>query len=86
VVCRQEAVPAGTQAEVGWRCLRVAGAMPFTLVGVLASLTGPLAAAGVGFFAVSTFDTDHLLVMEAEFPAAVAALRGAGHSVEGVLS
>ena len=85
VVCRQEMVPAGTQAEVGWRCLRVAGAMPFTLVGVLASLTGPVAAAGVGVFVVSTFDTDYLFVKEAEFQAAVAALRGAGHSVEGVL-
>lgn len=85
VVCRQEVVPSGTQAEVGWRCLRVAGAMPFTLVGVLASLTGPVAAAGVGVFAVSTFDTDYLLVQEAGFRAAVAALRGAGHSVDGVL-
>lgn len=83
VVCRQEVVPPGTQAETGWRCLRVAGAMPFTLVGVLASLTAPVAKAGVGVFAVSTFDTDYLLVKEAEFPAAVAALRGAGHSVEG---
>ncbi len=85
VVCRQEMVPSGTQAEVGWRCLRVAGAMPFTLVGVLASLTGPVAAAGVGVFAVSTFDTDYLFVKEAEFQTAVAALRRAGHSVEGVL-
>ncbi len=85
VVCRQETVPAGTQAEAGWRCLRVAGAMPFTLVGVLASLTGPVAAAGVGVFVVSTFDTDYLFFKEAEFRAAVAALRGAGHSVEGVL-
>jgi hypothetical protein len=56
--------------------------MPFTLVGVLASLTAPIAKAGVGVFAVSTFDTDYLLVKEAEFPAAVAALRGAGHRVE----
>ena len=85
VVCRQEVVPTGTHAEVGWRCLRVAGTMPFTLVGVLASLTTPVAAAGVGVFAVSTFDTDYLLVKEAEFPTAVAALRRAGHSVEGVL-
>jgi hypothetical protein len=85
VVCRQELVPAGTQAEVGWRCLRVAGAMPFTLVGVLSSLTVPVASAGVGVFAVSTFDTDYLFVKEADFPAAVDALRGAGHSVEGVL-
>src|SRR5947209_1150665 len=85
VVCRQEMVPSGTQAEVGWRCLRVAGAMPFTLVGVLASLTGPVAAAGVGVFVVSTFDTDYLFFKEAEFQEAVAALRGAGHSVEGIL-
>ena len=85
VVCRQESVPTGTDAEVGWRCLRVAGAMPFTLVGVLASLTGPVAAAGVGVFAVSTFDTDYLFVKDAEFRTAVAALRRAGHTVEGEL-
>src|SRR5947209_8800741 len=84
VVCRQEAVPSGTLAEVGWRCLRVAGAMPFTLTGVLASLTGPVAAAGVGVFVVSTFDTDYLFVKEAEFATAVVALRRAGHLVEGV--
>ena len=84
VVCRQEMVPSGTLAEVGWRCLRVAGAMPFTLVGVLASLTRPVAAAGVGIFVVSTFDTDYLFVKEAEVRVAVAALRRAGHLVEGV--
>lgn len=83
VVCRQEAVPTGTHAEVGWRCLRVAGAMPFTVVGVLASLTAPIAKAGVGVFAFSTFDTDYLLVKEADFPVAVDALRAAGHGVEG---
>jgi nitrilase len=85
VVCRQEIVPSGTHAEVGWRCLRVAGTMPFTLVGVLASLTRPVAAAGVGLFAVSTFDTDYLFIKEAEFKTAVAALRRAGHSVEEIL-
>ena len=56
--------------------------MPFTLVGVLASLTKPIAAAGVSVFAVSTFDTDYLLVKSEQFPEAVAALTGAGHSVE----
>ena len=82
VVCRQDAVPEGVVCERGWRCLRVAGAMPFTLVGVLASLTMPLARAGVGVYAVSTFDTDYLLVKDADFPKAVAALRAAGHVVE----
>ena len=78
----QELVPAGTHAEVGWRCLRVAGAMPFTLVGVLASLTVPMARAGVGVFAVSTFDTDYLLVKADDVRKAVAALRAAGHEVD----
>jgi nitrilase len=82
VVCRQEAVPTGTRAEVGWRCMRVAGSMPFTLVGVLASLTTPIARVGVGVFAFSTFDTDYLLVKEADFSRAVVALRAAGHPVE----
>lgn len=81
VVCRQELVPEGTECEGGWRGLRVAGAMPFTLVGVLAALTTPVARAGVGVFAFSTFDTDYLLVQEADFPLAIAALRAAGHTV-----
>src|SRR6185312_269411 len=66
VVCRQEAVPAGAHGETDWRCLRVAGTMPFTQVGVLASLTAPVARAGVGVFAFSTFDTDYLLVKGAD--------------------
>jgi hypothetical protein len=54
VVCRQDAVPEGVLSEQGWRCLRVAGAMPFSVVGVLASLTAPLAEAGFSVFAIST--------------------------------
>jgi len=88
VVCRQEAVPEGVVCERDWRCLRVAGSMPFTLVGVLASLTTPVAKAGVGVFAFSTFDTDYLLVKAGEMTKAVAALRAAGHLVdaEGVVA
>ena len=82
VVCRRELVPEGTHCESGWRCVRVAGAMPFTQVGVLASLTAPIARAGVGVFAISTFDTDYLLAKAERFPEAVAALRAAGHRVE----
>jgi nitrilase len=86
VVCPQDVVPTGVTCELGWRCLRVAGAMPFTLVGVPASLTAPVARAGVGVFAFSTFDTDYLLVKAGDFPTAVAALRAVGHTVEDVLS
>ena len=48
--------------------------MPFSVVGVLASLAAPLAEAGISVFAVSTFDTDYLLVKEADFEKAVAVL------------
>jgi hypothetical protein len=83
VVCPEAAVPEGVRCERGWRRLRVAGTVPFSAVGVLASLAGPLAAAGVSLFAVSTFDTDYLLVKGDHLERAVGALRGAGHLVSG---
>jgi hypothetical protein len=83
VVCPEGVVPEGTRCERGWRCLRVAGTLDFSLVGVLASLTAPLAEAGVGVFAVSTFDTDYLLVRGADLGRSAEALRAAGHSVQG---
>jgi GNAT superfamily N-acetyltransferase len=81
IICSQDAVPDGVQCERAWRCLRVAGAMPFTAVGVLASLTAPLAEAGISVFAISTFDTDYLLVKEKDLAAAIEALRGQGYGV-----
>jgi len=62
VVCGAEAVPDGVRCESGWRCLRVAGTLDFSLVGVLSSLLKPLADAGVGVFVLGTFDTDYLLI------------------------
>jgi hypothetical protein len=82
IVCRQDAVPEGINCERGWRCLRVAVAMPFSVVGVLASLTAPLAEAGISVFAISTFDTDYLLVKEKDLGRSVKALRGQGHNVQ----
>jgi hypothetical protein len=59
VVCLQSLVPKGFQCEGGWRCLRVAGKMDFSEVGILASLVTPLADAGISISAISTFDTDY---------------------------
>jgi hypothetical protein len=82
VVCLEDVVPEGLPYEGGWRSLRVAGTVPFSAVGILASLTAPLAEAGISIFAVSTFDTDYLLVKEKDLAAAVRALRRQGHSVQ----
>jgi uncharacterized protein len=81
VVCRTAAVPPGVRAEAGWRAIRVAGPLDFALIGVLASLLRPLAAARVAVFALSTFDTDYLLVREGALDDAIAALAGAGHRI-----
>jgi hypothetical protein len=62
IVCPEEAVPPDTQVEGGWRALVVPGPIPFEQTGVLASVAGPLAAAGISIFAVSTYDTDYVLV------------------------
>lgn len=81
IVCRAAAVPPEVRADAGWRALRVAGVQDLALVGVLASLTVPIAEAGVSLFAVATFDTDYLLVREEHLPGAIAALEAAGHGV-----
>jgi hypothetical protein len=81
IVCRQEDVPDDVRCERGWRCLRVAGALDSALVGVLAPLLVPLADAGIAALAVSTFDTDYLLVKEDRWDAAIAAWRRAGHRI-----
>ena len=84
VVCAAECVPADVRCERSWRCLRVAGVIDFSEVGVLSSLTAPPAEAGISVFAVSTFDTDYLLVKEQSWKSACQVLRRAGHQVESV--
>ncbi len=81
VVTRQDAVPAGVVAGRDWLALRVEGPFPLSVSGVLAALTAPLAAAAVAIFAISTFETDYLLVREADLDTARHALRAAGHEV-----
>ena len=81
VVCAEGLVPDGVATEPGWRALAVAGPMDLDMVGVLSALTAPLAEAGIALFAISTYDTDYLLVQETALDRAVAALRAAGHEV-----
>jgi hypothetical protein len=85
IVCQESIVPEGVRAEKGWRVLRVVGTFEFSTVGILASLTTPLAEAGIGLFALSTFDTDYLLVKEHDLDRAVGALRAYSHVVHGPL-
>jgi hypothetical protein len=81
IVCPESSIPDGIRADRGWRALRVADVLDLSLVGILASLTVPLARAGISLFVVSTFDTDYLLVKEHDLVRAVEALRADGHVI-----
>jgi hypothetical protein len=76
VVCDEDDLPPSvTRVERGWRCFELEGPIPFATTGVIAGLAAPLAAAGVPVFVISTFDTDYLLVKDADLDRARAALR-----------
>ena len=82
LVCRTEAAPARTLArEDGWRCFRIQGVLDFSLVGILAKIADVLADEGIGIFAVSTFNTDYILVKEGNFDRALDTLAAAGYAV-----
>lgn len=70
----------GETCEPGWRAIKVQGNLDFALVGILAALATPLATAGVSIFAISTFDTDYILVKESQLSDAIAALQSHGHT------
>ena len=83
LVCPTTAVPDDTVSrEDGWRAFRIVGQLNFSLVGVLASMTSALAAEGIPVFAVSTFDTDFVLVRSRDLSDAADALRGSGFEVD----
>ena len=82
LVCPQNRVPEHALArEDGWRAFRVEGVLDFSLTGILARLSSALAEAGIGLFAVSTYNTDYILVKREDLPRALEALRGAGCEV-----
>lgn len=82
VVAEQQIELRGFVQERDWRCLKVRGPLSFEQIGILASLTSCLAAAAISVFAISTFDTDYLLVRSNDLERAVEALRASGHRVD----
>jgi hypothetical protein len=81
ITIEERRVPETVAAERGYRLVRVDGPLPLHLVGVLSAITEPLAAARVPIFAISTYDTDYVLLKEFDLSRAVAALEAAGHTV-----
>ena len=79
IVCEDRAVPEGVAAARGWRAIRVAGILELSSTGILSSLSEPLTKAGISIFALSTHDTDYVLVRDEALGRAVDALTAAGH-------
>jgi hypothetical protein len=69
------------ECERGWACLTLQGTLAFGMIGVLAAVSSTLAEANVSIFAVSTYNTDHILVSTGDLERAIAALTRAGHRV-----
>ena len=83
LVCAEASIPSDClSVERNWCAFGVAGPLDFALVGILASLTATLAKAQISVFAISTYDTDYLLVKEETRAQAIAALREGGHMIE----
>ena len=81
IVSASSDVPADATAETGWRCLKVEGPLAFEMTGILAALSAPLAAAEITIFAISTYDTDYLLVKAVDLDRACSTLCEQGHTV-----
>ena len=79
IVCAEESVPRGVTHARGFACLKLRGPFPLEESGVLASFLAPLAEARVPAFALSTYDTDYVLIPHSKMDDALRALHAAGH-------
>lgn len=83
LVCKTEDTPAATtERDDGWRGFRIEGVLDFSLIGILSKLSGILAENSIGIFAVSTFNTDYILVKGENFERAITVLADAGYTVK----
>ena len=82
LACRTEDTPAATvERDDGWKGFRIEGVLEFSMVGILSKLSGILAENEIGLFAVSTYNTDYILVKEANFAKALEVLAAEGYSI-----
>ena len=81
IVCPADQAPRNAKCESPWTCFKLEGPFAFSLTGILASFLDPLAERGIPIFAVSTFDTDYILVKEEHAATALETLQAAGHEL-----
>ena len=84
IVCPETDIPKEVECNKGWCCFQVEGQLDFSLTGILAALATPLAQAGISIFALSTYNTDYLMVKQADKELAIKMLSQVGHQILGV--
>ncbi len=81
IVCIEKNIPENIQCERDWKILKVEGPLDFSLVGILSSLSAALARQGISIFAISTYDTDYILVKNKDLTLAKSTLSQEGHQI-----
>ena len=85
MVCRTEDTPDNTtHRDDGWKGFRIEGVLDFSLIGILSKISSVLADNSIGIFAVSTYNTDYILVKNENFDKALSVLGQAGYEIDGV--
>jgi hypothetical protein len=74
IVCDEDSIPNNIKCEKDWKILKIEGPLDFSLIGILSSISSILANIGISIFAVSTYDTDYILIKNTDIDKAVNAL------------
>lgn len=81
IVCRQDLIPTQCQSDLNWRCFRVDGSFDLNQIGVISSISLPLAQNGISIYVISTYETDYFLVQEEKVEQTISVLSGCGHQI-----
>ncbi|WP_315122145.1 ACT domain-containing protein [uncultured Clostridium sp.] len=81
IVCNLQNIPEDIKCEKPWKALKVEGPLDFSLIGILASISRLLAERCISIFAISTYDTDYILVKEKDINKAIDALSNEGYKI-----
>ena len=82
IVCEQKYVPLDVVSSRNWQMLQIVAQMDFSLVGILARIATPLAAAGISIFSISTYDTDYILIQKKQLELAMKVLVEEGYQID----
>ena len=82
LVCPEQMLIQSENSSPNWKCLKVAGPLDLKLTGILAGLSDTLANAKISIFAISTFETDYVLIQKQVLETAKSALKSAGYKFE----